>query len=141
MKWKKVRHWTRTPAQGRILSRLCIESCGKRGEIEIAFADGAVLRSALSSNVVFASLEGVEQTLRSLDDVWIELVIQPAAGRVILLEIAEVDEWRDADLGLGPIPEAPEAFEELHIAFDFRIGLRDVTPAAAATALDAPEPR
>jgi hypothetical protein len=123
---KQVPRWVPTRARGCFLKRLRIESCGKRGRIIFELADGSTMRCALSNRVELTSMNGVRQSFRSLDDVNVELVLEPEDGRRILIESADVDYWLADEYPDEPIPNTIEKLEELKTAFDFRIGFRCV---------------
>lgn len=105
------------------MRRLRIESNGKRGSIEIQLVDGAVVTSTIEG-VSFERVEGVRQSFRSLDDVSVELVLEPLEARAVRVESAEIDFWCDGEDPAEYLQAMVGEATTVRAAFDFRVALR-----------------
>jgi hypothetical protein len=85
--------WISFPAEGKALKRCRLRSSGKRGVLSFELEDGFLVELALADVVQFTRLDGVRQSFRALDDVWVELTIEPLEGKRVLIERAELHFW------------------------------------------------
>lgn len=119
---KRAPRWKPIPIQGMTLSRIRIESSGKRSEIAFQMLDGTTMTGGLGT-ITFERLDGVALTFRSLDDVYVELTIAPAADTVVAIDVGEVDYWLDET----DSPLTLDTFGDFSPEFDYRLGIRVVS--------------
>ena len=90
----KKENWVSLPCEGSALRSCRFEGYGKRGYV-ILKTEGHPEAVISTHDFMIRDVSGVEQRFRSVDDLSVELLIEPQPGNVVILREAKIDFWLD----------------------------------------------
>jgi hypothetical protein len=98
--------WVSLPLEGAVLKRVLWEGYGKRSELHIEGEGHPLAIVPLDeSGFTVEDRSAVDVRLRSMDDMEVQITLQPAAGHRVLIAEAKIDWW-------PPESELDELFAE-----------------------------
>ncbi|MCK6550424.1 hypothetical protein L6R52_31595 [Myxococcota bacterium] len=89
-------NWIPIPCTGALLKECSFVGDGKRGALHLV-CEGHPKAVLATCRVELLRLSGVHQTIRSIDDMTVEVALVPAEGRRVVVTRAELDNWIEED--------------------------------------------